>query len=59
MNLARLGNKYLADTEPWKLVKTEPKKTETIMNIGIQITATLSIVSEPFLPFTSAKLKVH
>lgn len=57
MNLARLGNKYLADTEPWKLVKTDPKKTETIMNIGIQITATLSIVSEPFLPFTSAKLK--
>tara|TARA_B100001287_G_scaffold276745_1_gene289133 strand:- start:3600 stop:5294 length:1695 start_codon:yes stop_codon:yes gene_type:complete len=57
MNLARLGNKYLAETEPWKLVKTEPKKTETIMNIGIQITATLSIVSGPFLPFTSAKLQ--
>lgn len=57
MNLARLGNKYLADTEPWKLIKNEPKKTETIMNIGIQITATLSIVSEPFLPFTSAKLQ--
>ena len=57
MNLARLGNKYLAETEPWKLVKNEPKKTETIMKIGIQITATLSIVSEPFLPFTSAKLK--
>ena len=57
MNLARLGNKYLADTEPWKLKKTDEKRTETIMNIALQITASLSILSEPFLPFSSKKLK--
>ncbi len=56
MNLARLGNKYLADEEPWKLIKTDEKRVETIMNIAIQISAALSIVSEPFLPFTSKKL---
>ncbi|MGY8987501.1 MAG: methionine--tRNA ligase [Flavobacteriales bacterium] len=57
MNLARLGNKYLADTEPWKLKKTDEKRTETIMNIALQIVASLSILSEPFLPFSSKKLK--
>ncbi|MAO71461.1 MAG: methionine--tRNA ligase [Flavobacteriales bacterium] len=57
MKLARLGNKYLADTEPWKLKKINEKRTETIINISLQIAASLSILSEPFLPFTSKKLK--
>ena len=57
MNLARLGNKYLADTEPWKLKKTNEQRTETIMNISIQIAAALAVLSEPFMPFTSNKLK--
>ena len=57
MNLARLGNKYLAETEPWKLKKTDEKRTETIINIAIQISATLSFLCEPFLPYTSKKLK--
>ena len=56
MNLARLGNKYLADTEPWKLKKTYEKKTQTILNIALQIAAHLSVFSEPFLPFTAHKL---
>ena len=56
MNLARLGNKYLADSEPWKLKKTDEERTQTIMNIALQITASLSILSKPFLPFTAAKL---
>jgi methionyl-tRNA synthetase len=56
MNLARLGNKYLADQEPWKLVKTDEKRVETIMNIALQITANLSIVLQPFLPSTADKL---
>ncbi|MCB9188604.1 MAG: methionine--tRNA ligase [Flavobacteriales bacterium] len=56
MNLARLGNKYLADTEPWKLIKTDPDRVKTIINISLQITANLAIVFEPFLPFTSEKL---
>ena len=56
MTLARLGNKYLADTEPWKLAKTDPERVKTIINIGLQITAQLTIVMEPFLPFTSKKL---
>ena len=56
MNLARLGNKYLAETEPWKLIKTDEKRTRTIMNIATQIATNLAIVCEPFLPFTSAKL---
>ncbi len=56
MNLARLGNKYLADTEPWKLIKTDEKRVETIMNIALQITANLSIVLQPFLPNTAKKL---
>ncbi len=56
MNLARLGNKYLADQEPWKVVKVDPKRVETVMNIALQITANLSIVLQPFLPTTAAKL---
>jgi methionyl-tRNA synthetase len=56
MNLARLGNKYLADTEPWKLIKTDPERVKTIMNISLQITANLVILFEPFLPFTSDKM---
>jgi len=57
MNIARLGNKYLADTEPWKVVKTDEKRVETIMNICTQITANLSIVLEPFMPFTAEKIR--
>jgi len=57
MDLARLGNKYLADTEPWKVVKTDEERVKTIMNISIQITAALSIIMEPFLPFTAEKLR--
>ena len=57
MNLARLGNKYLADEEPWKLIKTDEKRVETIMNIALQIATSLAILSEPLLPFTSTKLK--
>ena len=57
MNLARLGNKYLADTEPWKLKKTDEKRTETILNIAMQIAASLAVLSEPFMPFSSGKLK--
>lgn len=56
INLARLGNKYLAETEPWKLIKTDEKRVETIMNIALQITANLSIVLQPFLPATARKL---
>ncbi|WP_242693356.1 methionine--tRNA ligase [Sabulibacter ruber] len=56
MNLARLGNKYLADTEPWKLIKTDAARVETIMNIALQISASLTILSEPFLPETAGKL---
>jgi methionyl-tRNA synthetase len=56
MNLARLGNKYLADTEPWKLIKTDEQRVKTIMNISLQITANLAILCEPFLPHTSEKL---
>ena len=57
MNLARLGNKYLADTEPWKVAKTNKDRVATVLNISLQIAANLSIVFEPFLPFTSAKLR--
>jgi len=57
MNLARLGNKYLAETEPWKLIKTDTERVKTIMNISLQITANLAFIIEPFLPFTSEKLK--
>jgi methionyl-tRNA synthetase len=57
MNLARLGNKYLADAEPWKVIKTDPERVKTIMNIALQITANLTIVCEPFLPFSMEKLR--
>ena len=57
INVARLGNKYLADAEPWKLIKSDPERTATIMNVALQIAAALAVLSEPFLPFTAAKLK--
>lgn len=57
MNLARLGNKYLADTEPWRIAKTDMPRTGTILNIALQITANLAIIFEPFLPFSVAKIK--
>jgi len=57
MNLARIGNKYLADMEPWKLAKTDMERVATIMNLSLQITANLAIVFEPFLPFTAEKLR--
>lgn len=57
MNLARIGNKYLADTEPWKLAKTDMSRVATIMNMALQITANLAIAFEPFLPFSSKKLR--
>ncbi|MGM9746093.1 MAG: methionine--tRNA ligase [Paludibacteraceae bacterium] len=57
MNLARIGNKYLADTEPWKLAKTDMARTTTILHIGLQIAANLAIAFEPFLPFSSEKLR--
>ena len=56
MNFARIGNKYLADTEPWKVVKTDPERVKTILNIALQITAELSIAIEPFMPFSAAKI---
>ena len=56
MNIARLGNKYLADTEPWKLKKTDEKRTETILNIALQISAGLTVYLQPFLPFASQQL---
>jgi methionyl-tRNA synthetase len=56
MNLARLGNKYLADNEPWTLIKTDEKRVQTIMNLSLQISANLTVLMEPFLPFTSVKL---
>jgi methionyl-tRNA synthetase len=57
MNLARIGNKYLAETEPWKLIKTDPERVKTIMNLSIQICANLSAAFEPFLPFSTDKLR--
>jgi methionyl-tRNA synthetase len=57
MNLARLGNKYLADSEPWKVIKTDPDRVKTIINIALQITANLTIICEPFLPFSMDKLR--
>jgi methionyl-tRNA synthetase len=56
MNVARLGNKYLAETEPWKVIKTDEDRVRTILNISLQIAATLEILIEPFLPFTADKL---
>ena len=57
MNLARIGNKYLADTEPWKLAKTDMDRTATILNLALQIAANLAIAFEPFLPISSDKLR--
>lgn len=57
MNIARLGNKYLADEEPWKLIKTDAERVKTIMYVALQVATALAITSEPFLPFTSEKLK--
>ncbi len=57
MNLARLGNKYLADEEPWKLIKTDPERVKTVMYVALQIATGLSVVSEPFLPFSAEKLR--
>ena len=56
MNFARIGNKYLADTEPWKVVKSDPERVKTILNIALQITANTAIAIEPFMPFTAAKM---
>jgi methionyl-tRNA synthetase len=57
MNLARIGNKYLADTEPWKLAKTDMDRVKTVLNISMQLTGNLAIAFEPFLPFSSEKLR--
>ncbi|MEJ2596479.1 MAG: methionine--tRNA ligase subunit beta, partial [bacterium] len=57
MDLARLGNKYLADTEPWKLIKTDPDRVRTILNVSLQITANLTLLLDPFLPFSMVKLR--
>ena len=57
MNLARLGNKYLADEEPWKVIKQDEERVKTIMFVALQIASALAVLSEPFLPFTAAKLK--
>lgn len=57
MNLARLGNKYLADEEPWKSIKTDEERTKTVMFVALQIATALAVLSEPFLPFTSERLK--
>ena len=56
MNFARIGNKYLADTEPWKVVKTDPERVKTILNIALQITANITIAIEPFMPFSAEKI---
>ena len=57
MNIARLGNKYLADEEPWKVIKDDPERVKRIIFISLHLSSILSIVSEPFLPFTSIKIK--
>lgn len=57
MNLARIGNKYLADSEPWKVIKTAPERVKTILNLSLQLVANLAIAFEPFLPFSSEKLR--
>ena len=56
MNFARIGNKYLADTEPWKVIKTDPERVKTILNIALQITANTAIAIEPFMPFSAEKM---
>lgn len=57
MNLARIGNKYLADSEPWKLIKTDAERVKTILNLSVQLVANLAIAFEPFLPFSSQRLR--
>ena len=57
MNLARIGNKYIADEEPWKVIKTDPERVKTVIYISLQLTANLAIAFEPFLPFSSARLR--
>jgi methionyl-tRNA synthetase len=57
MNLARIGNRYITECEPWKLWKTDPKRVETILHVCLQLTANLAIAFEPFLPFSSKKLR--
>ncbi len=57
MNMARLGNKYLADTEPWKLAKSDPERVKTILHIALQITACMSLLSDPFMPFSAERLR--
>lgn len=57
MDLARVGNKYLADTEPWKLAKSDMERVSTILNVALQISANLSILMESFLPFSMQKLR--
>lgn len=57
MNLARLGNKYLTDTEPWKAIKTDPQRVQTVMNLSLQLAANLAILAEPFLPFSAKKIQ--
>ncbi len=59
IDLARLGNKYLADTQPWHVIKTDPERVNTILNISLQISASLAIVAEPILPFTAEKLRLQ
>ena len=57
INISRIGNKYLADQEPWKIIKEDQARVETVMYVSLQISAILSVISEPFLPNTSKKLK--
>lgn len=57
MNLARIGNKYLADSEPWKVIKTDPERVKTVLNLSLQLVANLAIAFEPFLPFSSERLR--
>ena len=56
MNVSRIGNKYLADTEPWKVIKSDPERVKTILNIALQITANTAVAIEPFMPFSAAKI---
>ncbi|WP_262248708.1 methionine--tRNA ligase [Parapedobacter soli] len=56
MNVARLGNKYLADAEPWKVIKTDEERVKTVLNVGLQIAANLAVLAQPFLPFTARKM---
>lgn len=58
MNFARIGNKYLADSEPWKVIKTDPERVKTVLNLSLQLVANLAIAFEPFLPFSSQKLRM-